>query len=63
MQKKQKYISYAGQTAEAAFSDYKMTVRKQMVQVIKKDKDTENTLSGGHLLCLQRRIWKLWMEK
>ena len=52
MQKKQKKvtISYAGQTAEAAFSETTFTNDRQkaVVQVIKKDKDTENTLSGGH---------------
>lgn len=43
-------ISYAGQTAEAAFSETTFTNDRQkaVVQVIKKDKDTENTLSGGH---------------
>ena len=40
---------YAGQTAEAAFSETTFTNDRQkaVVQVIKKDKDTENTLSGG----------------
>ena len=43
-------ISYAGQTAEAAFSEATFTNDRQkaVVQVIKKDKDTENALSGGH---------------
>ena len=42
-------ISYAGQTAEAAFSEttFMNDRQKAAVQVVKKDKDTENTLSGG----------------
>ncbi len=42
-------ISYAGQMAEAAFSDttFQNDRQKAEVRVVKKDKDTQNVLSGG----------------
>ena len=48
-EKKTVTLSYAGQNAEVVFSDVTFTNDRQKadVSVVKKDKDTENPLSGG----------------